>query len=426
MTPTRREFIASVSSGAVASALATKASTAGEQKSVRGAPRLRVRTITAGLTLNSLEDLEAIARTAALLGRARRQFEAAGYEVQTLRIATQPILSAMDPASRERALPALAALDKSIASHAVILSLGPLVTDDRADEALASWCAELVQRTETLMFSASVASAEHGVHRKTCATAAGIMLALAHALPGGVANFRFAAAAQIPAGTPFFPVGFHEGAASLAIGLESPGLVQSAFTGAHDPQDAEQRLRSLLNDELGPIERIGQRLAKEEGVRYLGIDPSPAPAMDSSIGAAIEALTHVPFGSASTLGACAAITTALKTLSVKTCGYAGLMLPVLEEPVLAARAVEGRYGIEELLLYSSVCGTGLDVVPIPGDCTADTIARIVGDVASLSVKLRKPLSARLFPVPGKRAGELVRFDNPRLTETSVFAVDTGR
>ncbi|HZF17025.1 MAG TPA: DUF711 family protein [Steroidobacteraceae bacterium] len=426
MTPTRREFIATVGTGAMASAIASSSSMADEQKSARGAPRLRVRTVTAGLTLDSLGDLAAIDKTVALLRRARRRFEDAGYEVQTLRIATQPIIAAMDPAARDRALPALIALDKAVQSDQIFLSLGPLLVDDRADATLAAWCAELVQRTATLMFSTSVASAEGGVHRKTCATAAGVMLALAKALPGGVANFRFAAAANIPAGTPFFPVGFHEGAASIAIGLETPGLVEEAFTGAHDPLEGEQRLRNLFNHELGAVERIGLELAAKEGVRYLGIDPSPAPAMDSSIGAAIEALTHVPFGSASTLGACAAITSALKTLSVKTCGYAGLMLPVLEEPVLAARAVEGRYGIEELLLYSSVCGTGLDVVPIPGDCTADTVARIVGDVASLAVKLRKPLSARLFPVPGKRAGELVRFDNPRLTETSVFAVDAGR
>ena len=49
------------------------------------------------------------------------------------------------------------------------------------------------------------------------------------------------------------------------------------------------------------------------------------------------------------------------------CGYCGLMLPVLEDPVLAQRAGEGRYSVRDLLLYSSVCGTGLDVVPVPGD-----------------------------------------------------------
>ena len=77
---------------------------------------------------------------------------------------------------------------------------------------------------------------------------------------------------------------------------------------------------------------------------YLGIDPSPAPGKDRSIGAGIEALTQVPFGGASTLDACAALTGALKSLRLRTCGYAGLMLPVLEDPVLAKRASEGRYG----------------------------------------------------------------------------------
>ena len=96
------------------------------------------------------------------------------------------------------------------------------------------------------------------------------------------------------------------------------------------------------------------------------------------------------------------------------------MLPVLEDPVLAQRAVEGRFGISELLLYSSVCGTGLDVVPLPGDTQVDALAAIVSDVAALATKYRKPLSARLFPVPGKRAGERVSFDNPYLTETIVM------
>ncbi|PYP67936.1 MAG: DUF711 domain-containing protein, partial [Gemmatimonadetes bacterium] len=75
--------------------------------------------------------------------------------------------------------------------------------------------------------------------------------------------------------------------------------------------------------------------ARREGRRYLGIDASPAPGKDASIGAAVEALTHTPFGGASTLEACASITDVLKGLALRTCGYSGLMLPVLEDPVLA-------------------------------------------------------------------------------------------
>jgi uncharacterized protein (UPF0210 family) len=173
---------------------------------------------------------------------------------------------------------------------------------------------------------------------------------------------------------------------------------------------------------LSPIDTLGSQWAAAEQLRYLGIDTSPAPGMDRSIGAAIEALTHRPFGQLSTLQACASITAVLKSLSVRTCGYCGLMLPVLEDPVLARRAEERRYGIQELLLYSTVCGTGLDVVPIPGDAGVDAVARIIADVATLSFRLRKPLSARLFPVPGKAYGDTVSFDDPRLTQTRVFAI----
>src|SRR3989441_11886742 len=72
------------------------------------------------------------------------------------------------------------------------------------------------------------------------------------------------------------------------------------------------------------------------------------------------------------------------SLRVKTCGYSGLMLPVLEDPVLARRATEGRYSVRDLLLYSTVCGTGLDVVPLPGDTPADRLAALIADVAALS------------------------------------------
>ena len=134
-------------------------------------------------------------------------------------------------------------------------------------------------------------------------------------------------------------------------------------------------------------------------------------------------LTGVPFGSASTLAGCAAITDVLKSLRLKTCGYSGLMLPVLEDPVLAQRASEGRFSVRELLLYSSVCGTGLDVVPLPGDTPADRLAGLIVDVAALSAKLRKPLSARLFPVPGKAAGDVAHYDDPYLTDCTVMKVE---
>ena len=66
-----------------------------------------------------------------------------------------------------------------------------------------------------------------------------------------------------------------------------------------------------------------------------------------------------------------------------------------------------------------MCATGLDTVPLPGDVTEDQLARILGDVASLAVKWRKPLAARLLPVAGKKAGDRTDFDDPFLVNTTL-------
>jgi uncharacterized protein len=205
--------------------------------------------------------------------------------------------------------------------------------------------------------------------------------------------------------------------------LETPNLVRQAFSGLRDPSEASDRLRTLLNKELQPVERLAKAIAEQGKHAYLGIDTSPAPALDSSIGAALEALTGEPFGSASTLQACAAVTAAVKSVEVMTCGYSGLMLPILEDPVLAQRVTEGRIKIDDLLLYSTVCGTGLDVVPVPGDAAPEDLARVIGDVATLAVRLKKPLSARLFAVPGKKAGERVEFSDPMLCASKVMPLE---
>jgi uncharacterized protein len=382
---------------------------------------LRIRTITAGIELQSPTDLKRVEAAILMLGRAKRVFEEDNYEVQTLRVATTPMMTAANDRTRETALTELQALDALAVAHGVRVGIGPVLSADVAEPELPAWAAELTRTTKNLNFTVAVASPERGTAPRAATVAAETMAAIARATPDGLGNFRFAAAANVKPGTPFFPVAYHQGPDALAIGLESASLVEAAF-GERGDAEATARLRHRMEEALTPVERTAAAIARREGRVYLGIDPSPAPGKDRSIGAAIEALTHVPFGSASTLDACAAITGALKTLRVRTCGYAGLMLPVLEDPVLAKRATEGRYRVQDLLLYSSVCGTGLDVVPIPGDTPVEVVARIVLDVAALSAKLHKPLSARLFLIPGKAAGEVARFTDPYLTDSVVLAV----
>jgi uncharacterized protein (UPF0210 family) len=389
-----------------------------------GAKNFRIRTLTAGTPLANFADTHAVEAALDFLSGAKRRFEQAGYTVQTIRIALNPLLAGASPAARADALPDLVALDALVAAHGAVISIGPVFAAGDIDAGIGAWALQLARATKVLSFSGTVAGAP-GVNRNAVTMAAEVISALGNAGGGGIANFRFAAAACVPPGTPFFPVAYHEGPASLAIGLETPNLVRQAFTAADDPAQGSERLCALLDGELRPVEKLAQLVAEHGKRRYLGIDTSPAPGRDSSIGLALETLTGVPIGSASTLQACAAVTSAIKSLAVMSCGYSGLMLPILEDPILAQRVAEGRIKISDLLLYSTVCGTGLDVVPVPGDASVTDLARVIGDVAILAVRLKKPLSARLFTVPGKKAGERIEFADPMLCASRVMSVDNN-
>jgi uncharacterized protein (UPF0210 family) len=113
----------------------------------------------------------------------------------------------------------------------------------------------------------------------------------------------------------------------------------------------------------------------------------------------------------------------VKAAPTKQIGYSDLMLPVMEDKRLAQRWDENTYGIDALLAYSAVCGTGLDTVPLPGDVSEERQVRMYGDVAALAWKWKKPLSARLQPVKGKGVGEKTDFESPYLFNAAIRPAD---
>lgn len=381
-----------------------------------------IRTLAAGIHLESLEALQPVEEAVRFLANGRRIFEEAGYEVQSTRLLTQSLAGLASGPGLTRSLEGLRRLDRYVADRHQLISIGPLLMEDIGDPALPRWTADLLAATEEMYCSVTVADPIAGVLPRAVRTAARTMKAISRISADGEANFRFGAAARIPAGTPFFPVAHHSGPAAFSIGLESAGLVAAAFQGHDDRETAGVALRSRLEASLSPIQALAETLAAESSRRYLGIDLSPAPSIEVSIGEPIEALTGQPFGTPTTLSACATITQGLKSTHLTSCGYSGLMLPLLEDRVLARRAAEQRFGVQDLLFYSSVCGTGLDVIPVPGDCREDDLAGLILDMAVLATRLQKPLAARLLPIPGKCAGEEVSFANPHLTSSVVLPV----
>ena len=377
----------------------------------------RIRAITAFIRIDREHYQAQVQDALAFLRRAQAAYQGAGYEVQTLRITTQPFPEYVRGLSHEQALAFFRVLDEVAQKQGFIASIGPAMLNDSDDSAQPRLLAEVLAGSRNLSGSIAIAG-QDGLHRKSIAAAARTIQYLAAHSAGGQANFNFAATAMLPPYGPFFPGAYFTGQGhQFAIGLESANVVQDAFSTRQDFPAARASLAQKMTAAVTPIEKIATTLSGQTGWTYGGTDVSPAPLGEVSIGAAIEKLTGVPFGSSGTLSAAALVTSVLRQLPVKHAGYSGLMIPILEDSTLARRWGEGRISIDGLLSYSSVCGTGLDTVPLPGDVSSRQIEGMLSDTASLAYKWNKPLSVRLLPVPGKRAGEETRFNDPHLVNT---------
>jgi uncharacterized protein (UPF0210 family) len=113
------------------------------------------------------------------------------------------------------------------------------------------------------------------------------------------------------------------------------------------------------------------------------------------------------------------------------------MLPVMEDLILSARAAQSPpvFSLRDLLVFSSICGVGLDTVPIPGPrlgeegegeesggSTPKEVAAVYQEVGTLAFRLNKPLTCRLLPMRGLRAGDFTTVESPVLCNTKVFSL----
>jgi uncharacterized protein (UPF0210 family) len=380
--------------------------------------RPKIRAITAFINLDRAQYQQQIADAMTVLKRARTVFESRDYEVETIRISTQPFPEYTKGLTAEQALVFFKNYDELATQQKFAASIGPALLNASDPESQADLLVDVLKNTKSINASLVVAD-ENGVRWPSVGAAARAMLKLS-TTEHSQANFKFAAIAFVPPLTPFFPGSYHTGFGhQFAVALESANTVAAAFQGAPDLATARQRLIERLGNEARNVEELAGRVDRDTGWTYMGIDLSPAPLKNVSIAAALETLTAQPVGSPGTLTAAATITAAIRDIQVKQTGYNGLMLPVLEDSRLAQRWSEGRLSLDSLLSYSAVCGTGLDTVPLPGDVSEQQLELIIGDMASLAVKWHKPLSARLLPVAGKKPGDTTDFDDPYMVNTTL-------
>lgn len=382
---------------------------------------MKIRSITYFCNPKSPLDENMLKQAGEFLSKAKSVYESNSYEVQTVRLATIPFPRLLGEKGIDELPMFTSQFAKGIKEAGIsYASLGPALPEfPRSFEVIP----EAISASKDIFFSGAMTD-RNKIHMTAVKACAEVIVKCAPLDPNGFANLRFAALANVRAGAPFFPAAYHDDSeAAFAIAVESADVAVNAF--AEQPTLDEGR--SALVAEITKHGQAIARIAKNElaEIQFNGIDFSLAPFPDDkhSLGNAVEKMGVPKIGLHGSLAAAAILTEAIERADFPHIGFNGFMQPILEDSVLAKRAAEETLTVKDALLYSAVCGTGLDTVPLPGDTTADEIAPLLLDLCALSLRLDKPLTARLMPVPGKRAGDATEFDFAFFANSRVMRLD---
>lgn len=347
----------------------------------------------------------------------------AGYEVQTLRLATPPPSEISVPVPpNER--PAFASdLEAQCFVHGLdYASIGPALPEEPEGFEVVP---DILEATEIVFCSGLYADPEIGLSVRAAEACAQAILSASTVSPDGFANLRFASLANVPPGGPFFPAAYHRGGRSaIAIATESADLAIESIREASSLAKVRQRLVTSIETHASALALAAEPIAAKHSLRFLGIDFSfaPYPQPERSLGTALEMLSAAEAGLHGTVAGAAFLADCLDQAQFQRTGFCGLFLPVLEDSVLAERAASGRLDLKDLLLLSTVCGTGLDTIPLPGNVDPKSVTALLVDLGALALRLDKPLTARLMPIPERAAGDEVHFDFPYFADSRVMAL----
>ena len=384
---------------------------------------MKIRTITTFSNLSYPAKPEELENIASFNKGAKQLLEDRGFEVQETRIATNFFEGARLNLSYEDVLPWVINIQSICDSCGIdFISLGAIKPGLKAS--VYELIPEIISETETVSLCVSLTLPGRGLVVHAVKEAASAIKRISERTERGAGNFRFGAVANCLPSVPFFPSGYHDGShPHFSVGFESGG---SVYEVAHEAPNAEAAVALLLGEmefELEKVETACIELSKSERIDFTGADISLNPGIleTESVCLAVEKLAGGRLGCSGTLRVVAMLVDALGKAEISRCGYSGIFLPVLEDYGLAMRANEGKMSLALLLAISAVCGAGLDAIPLPGDISVKKLEAILFDVAALSSRAGKPLSARLLPAPGKEVGEKTEFGIPFLIDCATIA-----
>lgn len=405
----------------------------------------RVRAVTAFLTLEPSDFVQddekafslerKIAQYANFLKDTETKLINNGYEVQTVRIATNPFGEYLAKTTEKETLKQqLETLDSCLKSNGIeFCALGPATTVEEVD-----CCPEIVSTSHRLSCCADLDQNDVSIAKKAAACMKIISkLECAQHVKNGLGNFQFCATACVKSFTPFFPAArsasitdrsIDHNVICFAVGLENGKLAKRLLKETKTWENISSTFRLGMADALSPLSEICKSIAgdSEMVAVFKGFDTSLNPSLDEggSVIAAIEEIDVVSkFGNRGSLATVAEITNAVKNLpNIQNVGYSGLMLPVCEDERLATLVSQNDVDTTKLLALSSVCGVGLDTVPISGFVSESEILSLILDVAALAFRYSKSLSCRLLLCPGQNSGEMTRFNSPYMCDCKIMNI----
>ena len=287
---------------------------------------------------------------------------------------------------------------------------------------------EALATTARVCSSINAGSTRHGLNMDAVAMLGETVLATATATAdtSGFGAAKLVIFANQPGDNPFMAGAMHglgEAEAVINVGVSGPGVIARALERKIEEEGADNLGLDDLAEEIKQAtfrvtrcgELIGRQVAEEIGLPFGVVDLSlaPTPLVGDSVGEILNILGVDDVGAPGSTAIVALLNDAVKKggsfASQSVGGLSGAFIPVMEDAVLADAAERGCLTLEKLEAMTCVCSVGLDMVPIPGDTSAETIAAIIADELMIGVINSKTTAARLIPVPGKAAGDFVSF-----------------
>ena len=309
------------------------------------------------------------------------------------------------------------------------------------DKALIGAIPRALSETNRVCASVNVASTKAGINMdavmlmgNTIKYAAGLS-----ADRDGIACAKLCVFANIPQDVPFMAgayLGVGEPDAVINVGVSGPGAVKKAIDRAlaENPNLDLGQLSEVIKKTAFKVTRIGELIGREVAQNLnipfgvVDLSLAPTPNVGDSVGEIFQSLGLKSIGVPGSTALLALLNDAVKKggafASSHVGGLSGAFIPVSEDLNIAKAAEEGLLSLEKLEAMTSVCSVGLDMVAIPGDVSAETIAAIIADEMAIGVINKKTTACRLIPVPGKKAGDHAHFGG-LLGESVIMSVRNG-